>query len=94
MKWLSKIFSIILAVGENRYVHSTIGALIASITLCVTLPFVALWLSLVITMVIATLLAFVKEYVFDSKVDFIDILYTILGGIIVCLPVFIHYICA
>lgn len=30
-KWLSDIANKVLAVGENRYVHSTMGALIASI---------------------------------------------------------------
>lgn len=93
-KWLSKIFGKLLAVGENRYVHSTIGALIASITLCVTLPFVDWWIAIVIAIVVAFLFGIAKEYLFDSKADWIDVLYTILGSIIVCLPVFIHYICA
>lgn len=33
-KWLSNIANKVLAVGENRYEHSMIGALIASIMCC------------------------------------------------------------
>lgn len=88
-KWLSKIIGKLLAVGENRYVHSTIGELIASIVLCIALPFVAWWIEIVIAIVVVTALALVKDYALDSNADALDIIYSMAGAVVVCFPVFI-----
>ena len=81
-KWLSKLFGKILAVGENRYVHSTIGALIASIMCCV-FCWLPLWANLLISVLVVSGLAVYKEYGLDSNADLLDIAFTIVGGAIV-----------
>lgn len=85
-KWLSKLFGKILAVGENRYVHSTIGALIASI-MCCAFCWLPLWANLLISVLVVSGLAVYKEYGLDSNADLIDIAFTVCGGIIVILPI-------
>lgn len=69
----------LLAVGENRYVHSTIGALIASIVCCV-LCWLPLWANIMASVVVVSGLAVYKEYGMDSKADLLDIAFTIAGG--------------
>ena len=81
-KWLSKLFGKILAVGENRYVHSTIGALIASI-MCCAFCWLPLWANLLISVLVVSGLAVYKEYGLDSNADLLDIAFTIVGGAIV-----------
>ena len=93
-KWFDEIFGKILAVGENRYVHSTIGALIASIVMCLFPIFTKMWISVLVCAVITAAIAIVKEYLFDSKSDWIDVIYTIIGSLFICLPMIIYYICA
>ena len=85
-KWLSKLFGKILAVGENRYIHSTIGALIASI-MCCALCWLPLWANIMASIIVVSGLAVYKEYGMDGKADLIDIAFTIVGGIIVILPI-------
>ena len=87
-KWLSKLFGKILAVGENRYVHSTIGALIASI-MCCALCWIPLWACVTASMVVVIALAIVKEYAIDAQADVVDIVFTVAGAVVVLLPVII-----
>lgn len=78
-KWLNEIIRKVLAVGENRYVHSTIGALIASIVCC-ALYWMPLWANIMESVVVVSGLAVYKEYCMDGKADLIDIAFTIAGG--------------
>lgn len=80
--WWSKLMRALLAVGENRYVHSTIGALIASIVCCV-LCWLPLWANIMASVIVVSGLAVFKEYGMDSKADLLDIAFTIAGGAIV-----------
>lgn len=82
-KWLSKLFGKILAVGENRYVHSTIGALIASI-MCCAFCWLPLWANIMASVVVVSGLAVYKEYGVDGKADLLDIAFTVAGGVVVC----------
>ena len=87
--WWSKLFSKILAVGENRYVHSTIGALIASI-MCCAFCWLPLWANLLISVLVVSGFAVYKEYGMDSKVDLIDIGFTVGGGVIVWVTLIVN----
>lgn len=80
----------LLAIGENRYVHSTIGAVIASIMCCV-FCWLPLWANLLISVLVVSGVAVYKEYGMDSQADLIDIAFTVGGGAIVwiCLTIYI-----
>lgn len=78
-KWLNEIIRKVLAVGENRYIHSTIGALIASI-MCCALCWLPLWANIMASVIVVSGLAVFKEYGMDAKADLIDIAFTIAGG--------------
>ena len=88
-KWLSKLFGKILAVGENRYVHSTIGALIASIMCCV-LFWLPLWANIMASVIVVSGVAVYKEYGMDSRADLIDIAFTIAGGAVVWVTLIVN----
>lgn len=77
-EWIKKL----LAVGENRYVHSTIGAAIASI-MCCAFCWLPLWANLLISVLVVSGVAVYKECGMDSQVDLIDIAFTVGGGAIV-----------
>ena len=72
----------LLTIGENRYVHSTIGAVIASI-MCCLFCWLPLWANLLISVLVVSGLAVYKEYGMDSQVDLIDIAFTVGGGAVV-----------
>lgn len=79
---MSKLFSKLLAVGENRYIHSTIGALIASIVCC-ALCWLPLWANIMASVIVVSGLAVFKEYGMDAKADLLDIAFTVGGGAVV-----------
>lgn len=85
-EWFEKL----LAIGEHRYVHSTIGAIIASI-MCCAFCWLPLWANLMISVLVVSGVAVYKEYGMDSKADLIDIAFTVGGGAIVwiCLTIYI-----
>lgn len=76
--WIEKL----LAIGENRYVHSTIGAVIASI-MCCAFCWLPLWANLLISVLVVSGTAVYKEYGMDSQADLIDIAFTVGGGAVV-----------
>lgn len=88
-KWLSELFGKILAVGENRYVHSTIGALIASI-MCCAFCWLPLWANIMASVIVVSGLAVYKEYGMDAKADLIDIAFTIAGGAVVWVTLIVN----
>lgn len=77
-EWIKKL----LAVGENRYIHSTIGAVIASI-MCCAFCWLPLWANLMISVLVVSGVAVYKEYGMDSQADLIDIAFTVGGGAVV-----------
>lgn len=82
MKWLSKIFSVILAVGENRYVHSTIGALIAAVMLC-AFCWLPAWATLLISFLVSSTAIIIKDCVMDGHADVLDIAFGYAGAFVV-----------
>lgn len=92
-KWLSKIFTALFAVGKDKYMHITFGALIASVALCL-FCWLPAWASVLISVLLTLSGALIKDFVIDEKADLSDILCTIIGGIIVWCPFVFYYICA
>ena len=82
---LNKLF----AVGENRYVHSTIGAVIASI-MCCAFCWLPLWANILISVLVVSGIAVYKECGMDSKVDLIDIAFTVGGGAVVWVTLIVN----
>ena len=79
---MKELIEKLLAVGENRYVHSTIGAVIASI-MCCAFCWLPLWANLMISVLVVSGVAVYKEYGMDSQADLIDIAFTVGGGAVV-----------
>lgn len=88
MMLLSKFFGWIFSIGKDKYLYIVMGALIACLSLII-FSWLPLWANLLISIVIITSSALLKDLVIDDKPDWVDILCTILGGVIVCLPVII-----
>lgn len=86
MRLLSKMFGWFFAIGKDRYMHITLGALIACLTLCV-FCFLPMWANMLASVVVVAAAALIKDLVIDSTADWVDILCTWLGGAIVWLPV-------
>lgn len=84
-EWLKKL----LAVGENRYAHSTIGAVIASI-MCCALCWLPLWANLLISVLVVSGTAVYKEYGIDSQADLVDIAFTVGGGAVVWVTLIVN----
>lgn len=85
MNWISRL----LAIGENRYVHSTVGAVVASIVCC-ALCWLPLWANIMASAIVVGGLAVYKEYGMDAKVDLLDIVFTLLGGATVWLCLIVN----
>ena len=79
----------LLAIGENRYVHSTIGAVIASI-MCCAFCWLPLWANLLISVLVVSGIAVYKEYGMDEKPDLLDIAFTIGGGVVVWVTLIVN----
>lgn len=85
MNWISRL----LAIGENRYVHSTVGAVVASI-MCCALCWLPLWANIMASVIVVSGLAVYKECGMDAKVDLLDIVFTLLGGATVWLCLIVN----
>lgn len=79
----------LLAIGENRYVHSTIGAVIASIVCCAFF-WLPLWANILISVLVVSGAAVYKEYGLDSNADLLDIAFTVLGGAVVWVTLIVN----
>lgn len=79
----------LLAIGENRYIHSTIGAMIASI-MCCAFCWLPLWANLLISVLVVSGVAVYKEYGMDSQADLIDIAFTVGGGVVVWVTLIVN----
>ena len=86
---MEELFKRLIAYGENRYVHSTIGAAIASI-MCCAFCWLPLWANLLISVLVVSGLAVYKEYGMDSQADLIDIAFTVGGGAVVWICLIIN----
>lgn len=86
---MEELFKRLLATGENRYVHSTIGAAIASI-MCCAFCWLPLWANLMISVLVVSGTAVYKEYGMDSQADLIDIAFTVGGGAVVWICLMIN----
>lgn len=86
---MRELFKRLLAVGENRYIHSTIGAMIASI-MCCAFCWLPLWANIMISVLVVSGTAVYKEYGMDSQADLIDIAFTVGGGAVVWICLMIN----
>lgn len=84
-EWIKKL----LAIGENRYIHSTIGAIIASI-MCCAFCWLPLWANILISVLVVSGVAVYKEYGMDRKADLIDIAFTVGGGTVVWVTLIVN----
>lgn len=91
MKFLNKIFKWLFTIDKDKYMHAVIGALIASLFLSV-FCFLPSWINFIISAIMVISSALIKDLIIDVKPDFIDILYTLGGGIIVWLPWIIAFL--
>ena len=84
MRLLSKLFGWLNLIGKDRYMHVVLGAFIASVTLCLFCQF-PMWADISISILIVLTAALVKDCLIDSKADILDIVSTLIGGIMVWL---------
>lgn len=84
----SKLFRYLDKIGKDKYQHFTLGAIIASLVMCVTL-WLPLSTSIIISIISVVIAELFKEFVLDGKADYKDIIATILGGSCVWLPMII-----
>ena len=75
-------------IGKDKYQHFTLGAIIASLVMGVTL-WLPLSTSIIISIISVVIAELFKEFVLDGKADYKDIIATILGGSCVWLPIII-----
>lgn len=87
-KIFSKLFRYLDKIGKDKYQHFTLGAIIASLVICVTL-WLPLSTSIIISIISVVISELFKEFVLDSEADYKDIIATILGGSCVWLPIII-----
>ena len=84
---MKKIFKLLDKISKDKWQHSSLGALIAAIIFCV-----CVWCGL--QFAVATFISIAglwlielgKEFFLDSKADWKDIVATMLGGLMVWLP--------
>lgn len=88
---LSKILTALFAVGQDKYMHVTFGALIASVALCL-FCWLPAWASMLISVLLVLSAALIKDLVIDSKPDWHDIVAGVVGGLIVWMPVILQWI--
>ena len=93
---MKKIIELLDKIGKDKYQHFTIGALIASVVLCICswceLPFAATHFIALVCVLIAEL---VKEFCLDTEPDVKDVIATLLGGAAAGVPacfIFAHYV--
>lgn len=90
---MRKILEILGKIGKDKWQHFSLGALIAAVILCV-----CVWCGLQFP--VATFLSIAgvwlvelgKEFIIDKRADWKDIVATMVGGIVVWLPICVTYI--
>jgi len=82
------LFKTLDKIGKDKYEHFTLGAIIASIILCITL-WLPLSTSIIISIISVVIAELFKEFVLDSEAAYKDIIATIIGGSCVWLPMII-----
>lgn len=88
MRHLSKLFGWFFAIGKDRYMHITLGTLIACLTLC-AFCFLPMWANMLVSLCVVSAAALIKDLVIDDKPDWVDVVCTWIGGLCVWLPVII-----
>lgn len=86
---MRELLSKLLEIGENRYVHSTVGAVVASIVCC-ALCWLPLWANILSSAIVVSGIAVYKEYGMDSDADLIDIAFTVGGGAVVWVTLIVN----
>lgn len=76
------------AIGKDKYMHISVGSLIASLSLII-FCWLPIWANLIISVLLVLSSALIKDLVIDDKPDWVDIVCTIVGGLFVWLPVII-----
>ena len=88
MRLLNKIFAWLYGIGIDRYLHIVFGVLIACITL-IAMCWLPIWANMIISAVVVVAAALLKDLVIDDNPDWVDIVCTIVGGLLVWLPVIV-----
>ncbi len=88
MKLLSNVFGWLFAIGKDRYMHIVVGSLIASLSLIV-FCWLPMWANMLISVIVVSAAALIKDYAIDITPDWVDIVCTSVGGLMVWLPVII-----
>lgn len=80
MKGLLKcIFAWFDQIGKDKYEHFALGAILASIIFVIAAP-MFFWFALSVSIFVTMGVEIAKEYYYDVKPDWKDILATFLGG--------------
>lgn len=80
--FLNKILAAMLAISKDRYAHFSFGAVIATL-FCLAFCWLPDWASVSISAVTVIGCAVAKELWLDWKADWVDVIATLLGGVMV-----------
>lgn len=80
--FLNKILAAMLAISKDRYAHFSFGAVIASLV-CLAFCWLPDWAGVSISAVTVIGCAVAKELWLDWKADWVDVIATLLGGVMV-----------
>ena len=90
-QFLIKIAAWLIKRGADKWLHVLVGIIVASLMMLIPLPMAGKILLAVWT---PCLLDVIKELKLDASFDFLDFLYTLIGGIIGAGLSWLNIICA
>jgi hypothetical protein len=85
----NKLLSLLLQISTDKYQHFAIGTVISSIVLIICSILLPNALAYILSFSITLAAAYIKEKVIDNKIDYKDIIATVLGGLVVILSAII-----
>ena len=90
---MKRIFEWLGRIGKDKYQHFSLGALIAAVVFCV-----CVWCGLQFSVATFVSIAGVwvleigKEFIFNDRADWRDVEATMLGGVVVWIPICVTYL--
>ncbi len=85
---MKKIIELLNTIAKDKLLHFAIGAVLSALTFVVlVLCGVPTWIAVAVAVVVDTVAALWKDYRYDARPDWWDILTTLLGGAIVWIAI-------